>query len=81
MAHMSFPQAPEEKKRWLSRYVAFAVSSGVEPESMRNAAAAIESNLSLFAPGEEERMLAEAGFTDSQLFYAGLTFRGWVSYA
>jgi tRNA (cmo5U34)-methyltransferase len=81
MAHMSFPQAPEEKKLWLSRYVAFAVSSGIELESMRNAAAAIEANLSVLAPADEERMLAEAGFTSIQLFYAGLVFRGWVATA
>jgi len=81
IAHMSFPQSPEEKKRWLSRYAAFAISSGVEPDSARSAAAAIESNLPLLAPGEEESMLAEAGFNDAQLFYTGLAFRGWVTYA
>jgi len=81
MAHMSFPQTPEAKALWLSRYVAFAISSGVEPASVANAASAIGSNLPLLAPAEEEQMLEEAGFTDTQLFYAGLAFRGWVTYA
>lgn len=81
MAHLSFPRSPEEKKLWLSRYAAFAVSSGVEPENARNAAVAIEANLPLLAPCEEETMLAEAGFTGTQQFYAGLAFRGWVTYA
>jgi tRNA (cmo5U34)-methyltransferase len=81
MSHLSFPQGAEEKKLWLSRYVAFAISSGVQPESAHNAASAMEANLPLLAPCDEEAMLAEAGFTDSQLFYAGFTFRGWVSYA
>jgi tRNA (cmo5U34)-methyltransferase len=80
MAHLSFPQAAEEKKRWLSRYAAFAVSSGVEPESAHNAASVIESNLPLLAPADEEAMLAEAGFTDIQTFYAGFVFRGWVAF-
>lgn len=81
MAHLSIPQGAEEKKLWLSRYVAFAISSGVQPESAHNAASAMEANLPLLAPCDEEAMLAEAGFTDTQLFYAGFTFRGWVSYA
>jgi tRNA (cmo5U34)-methyltransferase len=81
MAHMSFPQGAEEKKLWLSRYVAFAVASGVEPASVRNAASAIETNLRLIDPRAEEEMLAEAGFTGTQLFYAGFVFRGWVTYA
>lgn len=81
MAHMSFPQAPAERALWLSRYVAFAVASGVDPESARNAASAIGSKLPLLGPDEEEAMLIEAGFTGAQLFYAGLAFRGWVAYA
>lgn len=81
MAHMSFPQAPAERALWLSRYVAFAISSGVDPENARNAASAIGSKLPLLGPDEEEAMLAEAGFTGAQLFYAGLAFRGWVAYA
>lgn len=81
MAHMSFPQGAEQKKRWLSRYVAFAVSSGVEFESADSAASAIDSRLPLIAPDAEEEMLEAAGFTNTQLFYAGLAFRGWVTYA
>ncbi|MEP6503679.1 MAG: class I SAM-dependent methyltransferase, partial [Betaproteobacteria bacterium] len=81
MAHMSFPQAPGERDLWLSRYAAFAVSSGVAPENARNAAATIGQRLPLLDPADEEALLAQAGFTDIRLFYAGLAFRGWVAYA
>ncbi len=82
MAHLSFPQAPEaQKSLWLSRYAAFAAASGVAPENARHAAAAIGERLPLLAPAQEEEMLSEAGFTDVQLFYAGLAFRGWVACA
>lgn len=81
MAHLSFPQAPGERESWLSRYVAFAIASGVDPEAVRNAASEIGSRLPLLDPGEEEAVLEEAGFTGARLFYAGLAFRGWVSYA
>lgn len=39
------------------------------------------SGLPLIAPEEEEVLLAEAGFNQVRLFYAGLAFRGWVAYA
>lgn len=81
MAHLSFPQAPDEKDAWLSRYVAFAISSGIEAESVRNAASEIASRLTLLDPEAEVAMLEEAGFTNADQFYAGFTFRGWVSYA
>ena len=34
-AHLSFPQAPGERERWLGRYAAFVASSGVEPAKAR----------------------------------------------
>ena len=81
MAHMSFPQEPGEKERWLSRYVDFAVSSGVDSLNARNAASAITSKLSILSPVDEEALLVETGFTAVNLFYAGLAFRGWVAQA
>ncbi len=81
MAHFSFPQAPGERDLWLSRYAAFAISSGVDAEDARNAASAIGERLPLLAPDEEEALLLQAGLTDVSLFYVGLAFRGWVAYA
>jgi tRNA (cmo5U34)-methyltransferase len=81
MAHLSFPQAPEEREVWLSRYAAFAVASGVDPENARKAASAIGATLPLQSPEREEELLEEAGFTNVRLFYAGLAFRGWVARA
>ena len=81
LAHMSFPLAAEERDTWLARYAAFAVASGVEPDAARRAATAIGANLPLVAPDDEEALLAQAGFSGTRLFYAGLAFRGWVAHA
>jgi tRNA (cmo5U34)-methyltransferase len=81
MAHMSFPQAGDERARWLARYAAFAVASGVDPVAARRAAATIGASLPLLAPDDEEGLLAQAGFGGARLFYAGLAFRGWVATA
>lgn len=81
MAHLSFPQAAEERETWLSRYAAFAVSSGVDAADARNAATMIGARLPLLGPEEEEALLKGAGFTHVGVFYIGLAFRGWVARA
>jgi tRNA (cmo5U34)-methyltransferase len=79
-AHSSFPQT-HERDLWLSRYAAFAMDSGADPEKVETFRAAVEAHLNLLAPEEDEELLREAGFSDVSLFYAGFTWRGWVAYA
>lgn len=81
VAHFSFPQSVEERSLWLSRYVSFAVASGVDPDKAANARAAIDAQLPILAPEQDEALLRESGFTNVNLFYVGFTFRGWVAYA
>jgi len=81
LAHMSFAQSPDERDTWLSRDVAFASASGVEPEDARCAAETIGGTLPLLSPEDEEALLVQAGFAGKRLFYAGFTFRGWVTRA
>lgn len=78
VAHHSVDDATDKRERWLSRYAAFAVASGVPATSMVSAAAAINARLPLLSPAQDEALLDEAGFVDIELFYAGFTFRGWV---
>ncbi len=81
VAHLSVPQGEGERALWLSRYAAFAVASGVAPEHAATAQTAIDAQLTVLTPEQDEALLREAGFADVALFYAGLAFRGWVAYA
>jgi len=81
VAHHSFPQGDSEGRRWSSRFAAFAVSSGIEPEKASASIAGIAERLPVLTPEEDEALLREAGFTDIELFYAAFTFRGWVAAA
>jgi tRNA (cmo5U34)-methyltransferase len=81
VAHMSFPQGEGERAQWLSRYAAFAVSSGLEPDKAKGAALAVDKHLNILTPEQDEAMLRETGFSGVNLFYAGFAFRGWVAYA
>jgi tRNA (cmo5U34)-methyltransferase len=80
-AHSSFPQAGTDRGRWLSRYAAYAIASGADPDKANNARAAVDANLSLLSPEQDARVLSEAGFRDVEMFYAAFTWRGWVGYA
>lgn len=81
VAHLSFPQSESERDTWMSRYAAFAVSSGVDAARVANARTAIAAQLPILSPEQDESILRDSGFTSVSLFYAGFTFRGWVAYA
>lgn len=78
VAHISFPQTEPERSMWIARHVAFA---GAAPALAENAKQAIATRLSILSPEEDEAQLRKAGFSNVSLFYAGLSFRGWVGYA
>jgi tRNA (cmo5U34)-methyltransferase len=78
VAHISFDQSEPARSMWIARHVAFA---GADPANAENAMQAIATRLSVVSPEEDEEMLREAGFSGVTLFYAGLSFRGWVGYA
>jgi tRNA (cmo5U34)-methyltransferase len=80
-AHASFPQGEGERDLWLSRYAAFAIASGVDPERAQAMRATVEAHLNMLTPVQDEAILRDAGFCDVSQFYAAFTWRGWVAYA
>ena len=48
---------------------------------MEQTIAAMRDRLPFLSPEDDEALLREAGFAGVILFYAALTFRGWVAYA
>ena len=80
VAHHSYPTG-EVGDRWLSRFAAFAVLNGLEADKAAAMPAALAEHLPALSPDEDEALLREAGFSDVSLFYAALTFRGWVALA
>lgn len=78
VAHVSFDQNEPARTQWIARHIDFAGTDPVHAEAARHA---IATKLSVLSPEEDEAMLREAGFDNVSLFYAGLSFRGWVGYA
>ncbi len=69
--------APDADQKW-ERFMRFA---GSDPERGEEMKAAIRSSFHPVSPAREEALLTEAGFTVAELFFAGLSWRGWIAYA
>lgn len=67
--------------RWLGHAATFSQREGIDPGRAAASATTMAERLPLLAPAEEEALLREAGFGEVALFYAGLSFRGWVAAA
>lgn len=80
VAHHSFPNEGAAQDRWLARNAAFSIASGVPTSQAANSIRALKERLPVLSPAQDEALLREAGFSDIELFYAGFTFKGWVSY-
>lgn len=73
---------PGPVEDWLARSVMFSTEeSAGTPPTAKASAANMAQHLTLLSPQEEEAQLLEAGFTAPTMFYAALSFRGWVAYA
>jgi len=70
----------QERDLWLRRNAALMVSHGMSIEQAEKSVENLKARLPILSPQEDQALLAQAGFTDIQLFYAAFTFRGWVSY-
>lgn len=67
--------------RNVDRYVAYAVQSGVDPETLTNARKSQRGNAALVTGQRNEALLAEAGFTGIETFYHAMNWQGWAAYA
>ena len=73
MAHYSFP--PDTSDQWLARMAAYASKNGQPFGNL----AAMKAGLPVLSPEQDVLLLEAAGFTDIELFYAALAFRGWAA--
>jgi tRNA (cmo5U34)-methyltransferase len=81
VAHSSFPQDVKARSQWLDRYRDFAVLGGAEPRSAEDWRRAVDDQLTLLSPEQDEELLREAGFSKVTTFYAAFTWRGWAANA
>lgn len=80
VAHHSIPDGPE-RNLWLDRLEAFAKTNGVSFDRTKGGARTLGERLPILSPEAEADLLRAAGFVGPRLFYAALTYRGWVARA
>ena len=79
VAHHCAPDDAAE--RWMARAVAFGQEAGSPDSDVQAMGRLMAQRLPLLTPSAEEELLREAGFAEVELFYAALSFRGWVATA
>lgn len=82
LTDVSLDRATPDFELWLKRYFEFGVRGGIEPENMEEAIARIRDgeDVHVISPQRTEALLAEAGFSKCELFYAAFVWRGWIAY-
>lgn len=67
--------------RKLDRYARSALASGAPPDDVARACDGIRQVVPMISREREAQLLAEAGFNDIEIFYAGLLWTGWSARA
>ena len=65
----------------LDRYAAYARRSGIDGDVTASARAGVAALESMVPAQRDAQLLAEAGFSGTELFYLGMAWQGWLSYA
>lgn len=80
IVHHSFPNDDAEKNKWLARFAAYVAAFEINGVQASPNIQAMKERLPVLSPEEDVSALYEAGFSQVELFYAALTFKGWVAY-
>lgn len=76
--HHSFAQTGVTPDLWLRRNAQWLIRAGLHQEQAMAGIATMKERLPVLSPEDDEALLYEAGFGGIELFYAALTFRGWI---
>ena len=81
VAHHSFPLKGGQHDLWLQRNAAWLLPNGTPEAQALVGIAAMKERLPVLTPEKDAELLKTAGFHTVELFYAALTFKGWVAKA
>jgi tRNA (cmo5U34)-methyltransferase len=81
LAHLCFDKAAADFDARRDRYAAFALESGADPVDVAETRERLKAVITAVPAARDEALLAEAGFTDIDLFWAGHSWRGWIASA
>ena len=73
--------AGPEAEKLRDRYATFALDSGADAQRVAETKARLVEVLHTVSPERNVELLGQAGFSDVELFFAGLSWRGWMARA
>lgn len=80
VVHHSFANDDSGKEKWLTRFANYVAISEMGNAGKRIDVRVMKERLPVLSPEQDVFVLRDAGFSQVELFYAALTFRGWVAY-
>lgn len=80
VVHHSFANDDVGKDKWLARFARYIATSEMGDAGQGINVEAMKERLPVLSPEQDVSTLHDAGFSQVELFYAALTFRGWVAY-
>lgn len=80
VVHHSFANDVAGKDKWLARFAKYISTSEMGNAGNGINIEAMKERLPVLSPEQDVSTLRDAGFSQVELFYAALTFRGWVAY-
>lgn len=80
VVHHSFANDVAGKGKWLARFAKYISTSEMGNAGNGINIEAMKERLPVLSPEQDVSTLRDAGFPQVELFYAALTFRGWVAY-
>jgi tRNA (cmo5U34)-methyltransferase len=81
LAHLCIDKSAPDFDARRDRYARFALDSGAEPDDVADTRERLKTIIDSVPQARDEALLAEAGFTDTELFWAGHSWRGWIASA
>jgi len=79
IVHHSFPNDDAGTDKWLARFANYIATSEMGDAGNGINVEAMKERLPVLSPEQDVSVLQEAGFSQIELFYAALTFRGWIA--
>lgn len=81
MVDLCLDQAQPDFDAYRDRYAQFAIKSGAAASDVLRTRERLKDTLHTVSAERNEALLTEAGFRRLELFYAGLSWRGWKAHA
>ena len=81
IVNLSLDKKSSDAETMYNRYTQYSILSGADIDYATKCKWELKNEMKSVSPQRDEQLMKEAGFSGITLFYVGLSWRGWVTYA